>query len=410
MNMRQLVFWGGLIAATIPGQAAAADQQFCSDTSVRRLRVSMYPFIPGPERAAFVIKEAFERGCPGLTLEITLDGNYYDSDTQKGILFSDADVYEVDSVFFDDFVNQHKVQGLSQKLIDAAGPTVAFARDVSTSGNTRFGVPHWLCTDFLIYRNDEPQLGTLRTPADAQSAFRQLAASDRLLMDVKGTSTLGELYLSILVAHYGLPSATQKEHLDPDNLDPYATGVLTGFVNEEPPDYGRDADYHGRDGFYARQFARRAGSAFVGYSEDTFYALTEIAQSCRHDECLTQSDINVAPWPFADEGLKPVAWVDMYMVDSKATGVTLRDAEAFITFMMSLTTYENLLVPPDKVPRYLLPARADVFENSKVLKSAPLYSKFRPIIDQAVPVTAPGLNDQLRKIGAKLDSALPAQH
>src|SRR5262249_17342442 len=158
--------------------------------------------------------------------------------------------------------------------------------------------------------------------------------------------------------------------------DDSAVNTLRSFVAMEPAGFGRDMDYHMRDGFYPRQFARGSGSAYVGYSEDTYYILDETAQSCRKNECLGQDDLEVAKWRFADEGAKPVGWADMFMLDSKLTGAKLRDAEAFIKFMMKLSTYEALLVPADSSTRYLLPARDDLFSDPK-LASARLYPQFR---------------------------------
>ena len=52
----------------------------------------MYPFIPNAKEVAFLMKEAFEDGCPGLTLQIVMDSDYYSSDKHKGILYDTADV------------------------------------------------------------------------------------------------------------------------------------------------------------------------------------------------------------------------------------------------------------------------------------------------------------------------------
>jgi hypothetical protein len=178
----------------------------------------------------------------------------------------------------------------------------------------------------------------------------------------------------------------------------------------EPAGFGRDRDYHSRKGFYARQLVRGRGSAFVGLSEDMYYALTEIEQSCLRDECLSKDALDVAPWPFADEGAKPVARVDMYMLDSRLTDAKLRDAEAFIKFMMSISTYEALLMLPNSAPLYLLPARDDVYSDQKLASAAPLYLKFRTVINQAVPVTDEGLNYKLHGVARMLEELLPPSH
>jgi thiamine pyridinylase len=287
---------------------------------------------------------------------------------------------------------------------------VPFAKNIATSGGAQFGIPHWICTEFLIYKKALSQIGAIKGPADAARVFAELGKGP--LMDLKGRTTLGEVYLSVLVAHYGSAGEALKR-LDPDHLDDYAVAVLRSFISMEPPGFGRDRDYHRRDGFYARQFARGSGSAFVGYSEDTYYALDETAQSCLKGECLGKDDLDVALWPFADEGAIPVGWVDMYMLDSRLTDANLRDAEAYIKFMMRVSTYEALILPaggaPDGVPKYLLPARDDVYSDGK-MASAPLYPKFRSLVGSAIPVTEEGLNNKLHKAAEALERVLPARH
>jgi hypothetical protein len=121
----------------------------------------------------------------------------------------------------------------------------------------------------------------------------------------------------------------------------------------------------------------------------------------------------VALWPFADEGAKPVGWVDMYMMDARLGDAKLRDAEAFIKFMMRVSTYEALILPPGDgslgAPKYLLPARDDVYADSR-MASAPLYPKFRALIAPAIPVTGERLNDKLHQTAAALEKVLPAKH
>jgi thiamine pyridinylase len=398
MRIRFLPLITAILVSATTITVAHAAERYCADSGPRMLRVEMYPFVPNPDGMALKMKELFEAGCPGLDLQLTRNQNYYSTDN-SGVLSSDADVYEVDSVFFDDFVKHKTPKIPSQAVVDAAGPVVPFAQKIATVAGVQFGIPHWLCSDFLIYPKSLSQIGDIKTPDDATRVFAQLGKGP--LMDLKGSSTLGELYLSILVAHYG--SATDAlKRLDPDHLDSYAVSVLQSFVAMEPAGFGRDAAYHAREGFYPRQFARHSGSAFVGYSEDTYYILSEAADSCLKNECLQQDDLNVTAWPFAKEGAKPVAWVDMYMLDSRLSDTKLRDAEAFVKFMTSASTYDALLVPPDGPPRYLLPARDDVYADSATAP-AKLYAKFRAVIDAAVPVTGENLNFQLHQIASKLE-------
>jgi thiamine pyridinylase len=389
------------VASAFP---ARADERFCTDSHARVLRVEMYPFLPNIERIAFTIKQLFEAGCPGLDLQIQLNQNYYSPDN-TGILAADADLYEVDSIFFKDFLIHRTPKIPSQSVIDAAGSMFPFAKDISTLQGIQYGIPHWICTYFMVYSKDKPELGTIKNPTDAAHIFGN--GDKGLLMDIKGSTTLGELYLSILISHYQSVAEALKR-LDDVQPDDYALSVLRSFIQMEPAGFGRDGDYHQMDGFYARQLTRKRGTAFVGYSEETSYALDETAHSCVKGECMAKDGIDIANWPFADKNAPPVAWTDMYMLDSRLTDSKLRDAEAFIKFMMRGATYQALLVPPDRPPIYLLPARDDVY--AALASAAPLFPQFKNIIASATAVTDENLNYKLHKLGHSLDGMLPSEH
>ena len=407
--MTRMILVAATILALLTISARAKEQeQYCTDTSPRDLTVEMYPFVPNAEGMALWIKENFEAGCKGLHLIIHMNGNYYSTDS-TGILGSSADVYEVDSVFFEDFLKRSP-KPPSPSVIAQAGLPISFAKTVATHNGTQIGVPHWVCSDFLFYPAALPQFENL---AKFDDVARELgSAKANILMDIKGGSTLGELYLSILVSEYGSREEALRRLALP-TLDDAAVDILRRTVTLEPAGFGRDQDYHYRDGFYPRQFAYKANSSiYVGYSEDTYYVLTEAAVSCPHDKCLDEDKIQVTRWPFSNGSPQGVAWVDMYFIDQKAADAKLRDAEAFIKFMMSAATYLQLLFPtsdPSPSPRYLLPARDDLYANGNLSKGK-LYPKFRALIDSAIPITAEGLNARLHDVASQLEKALPAAH
>jgi len=131
----------------------------------------MYPFIPDFYDAAFLIKSKFEKGCKGLDLQIIANLSYYKP--RGGILDAAADVYEVDSVFLDDFVAAKRPRVPSTSVLDAVGPVMSSARNIAAINGKQVGVPHWLCSDFLIHRKDHPQLQHLEKPGDAATVFSE---------------------------------------------------------------------------------------------------------------------------------------------------------------------------------------------------------------------------------------------
>jgi thiamine pyridinylase len=391
----------GLFAILVPALAGAGTQR-------RVLHVSLYPYIPDAPAAALTLKQEFERRHPEIIVDITLNRNYYSPNpADKGVLFEDADVHEIDVVFLRDFLDKHKLAPLPPDFASSLGKLTPLAAEAATADGKLVAVPQWMCADFLIYRADKTGLAGAHALADLE---RALGPDDGLLMNMTGSGALGELYLSTLLARDGSPEAALS-HVTPDP-DPEILARLQRILALEPAGFGRNADYGKRENFYARQFARRAGSAFVGYSEMTHEVLDETAISCRvEDRCVTAADIRVAAFPFADGRVHPTVWVDMFGIDARVHGETLTDAEDFIRYAVSVSAYRALLVPQSgEPPRYLLPATEAAFNDPQILHAAPLYPEFRAIVDQGVVVTVPDLNAKLHDVAAKLDADLPQRH
>jgi thiamine pyridinylase len=375
----------------------------------RVLHVSLYPYIPEAAAAALSLKQGFERLHPDVIVDITLNMKAYSTKPEeKGDLYEDADVHEIDMVFMRDFLARHKVQPPGRVLADIAPGLTPLARQAATYDGRLMAVPHWMCADFLIYRADTTGLENSHTLAAVAAV---LGPDHGLLLGMKGDGQLGELYLTSLLARTNASPNSVLADLS-STPDPAILARLRRILALEPAGLGRKAAYDDVESFYARQFARRTGAAFIGYSELTHDVLDETAFGCRtEDRCVTADQIRVTSFPFADNRTRPTVWVDMFVIDSHVRGSTLTDAQDFIRYAVSLPAYRTLLIPaPDGIPRYLLPATEAAFVDPAILHVAPLYSKFRAIIDKGVVVSAPHLTATLRGLAAHIDAALPLDH
>jgi hypothetical protein len=101
----------------------------------------------------------------------------------------------------------------------------------------------------------------------------------------------------------------------------------------------------------------------------------------------------------------------MFGIDSSVHGQKYQDAADFIRFAVSLPTYRALLIPQEgEPPRYLLPPTQEAFDDPHILRAAPLYPKFRAIMEQGVVTSIPHLQSRLHDIAKKIDAQLPAAH
>jgi thiamine pyridinylase len=368
----------------------------------------MYPYIPEAAAAALLLKQGFEAAHPDVLAEITLNPHYYSLvPADGGVLYEDADIHTIDVVFLRDFTDRHRLAPIPAGLLAGLPKMEKLAEAASTVDGVTVAVPQWMCADFLFYRADLAGLDGVQSLAGLE---RGLQHGRGLLLDMAGPGQIGELYFSSLLAQEGSPEAALAR-ITPVP-DPAILQRLRRFLAMEPPGFGRVADYDERYSFYARQFARRAGGAFVGYSEMTHEVLDETAVSCRlEDRCVTAGQIRVAAVPFHDGAPRPAVWVDMFAIDARVHGQALQDAADFIRFALSLPTYRALLVPRQgDPPRYLLPPTIEAYEDREILDAAPLYPKFRAIMEQGVVTTTPHLQQKLHDVAQRIDAALPAVH
>jgi thiamine pyridinylase len=401
-----LLFLGALLAGACvtPSDAPAGPQR-------RELTASLYPFVPDASGMYWRLERDFEAAHPEIDLKIVLNENYYDHrpDKATGILFSEADVYEIDSVLLEDFIAAKKIQPIGASDLTGAGRFRPLAEQASTRGNVWYGVPHWMCGNFLFHRRDDAQLQSATTLRLLEQALGATTPPGKLLIDLKGKSTLGEMFLDAALDDQETLEAALPL-LNPDTLSAEHPSVaaIKRALALAPNGFSRDGDYHDRKGFYARQFARGAGRALVGYSERLYFIHEEKAHSCRKDEaCLDPKDVAVREWPLSDRGSKPIVWVDVLAIGANVTGQKQRDAEELIRFLVSSAAYRGILVPGwGESPRYLMPATSEMYSDPELLQAAPLYGELLPLLEKGVTLSRAGLNATLRTIGQKLDEEL----
>src|SRR5262245_36269642 len=173
-----IVAWGVLLfSSTLSAPRivhAATNESDCQITAPGQpvepitLRVAMYPFTPDRIVLFQKIESIFECENPGVNVVLITSPNatvdYYrdDDDNEKGFRFVDADVYEIDTVLLTDFVALGKIAPINLPDYDFAPEGVAAV----TRNGKIFGVPHWLCGNFLFYRRSDAAIREARSWKD----------------------------------------------------------------------------------------------------------------------------------------------------------------------------------------------------------------------------------------------------
>lgn len=395
-----LLLIGVLVAGIVAFAGTGTAQQ------PETLRVALYPYVPGGRELFFKLEAAFEARHPGVNVElvesssgpggkpIPLADDYYDG----GLLRVDADIYEIDTVLLPDMVRAGKIAPIALPSADF----VSEARQAVQWNGATWAVPHWICGNFLFHRAGDTALEQAKTWDDLVSAFE---AGSGWFVDLKGSSTLGEWYLTAIAGLDGDP-ASVVNRLQSSSLEPAAVEKLQALLRPCPAGYCRSRAFHDRAGYYARQFARGRARAYIGYSETLHYALQEIADSCGPtDGCRTPAEIAVRSLPLLAPQGKSVGWVDGFGVSSALTGRKKSLALEFIEFATSWQAYQLVLNPEwPAAPRYLLPALRLSATNPEL--NPLLYKALVSAFGSRLILTADGLNKVLRDRGKALDCAL----
>jgi thiamine pyridinylase len=406
-----------LTSACSSSDGKSPQQASNTPSEPRALRVALYPYVPEREKLFLKLEEEFERTHKGVDLQLVdLFDYYYNFDKPDSLRNTNADVVEVDSAAILDLVKAKRIRPIPDRLKAPAGTYVRVAEEAVVVDGVTYGVPHWLCTNFLFVRKGDP-LEQAKTLQDLRAAFGGRGKPEEgLLMDLKGKSTLGETYLDALIDRdRDMDAASQ--HLTLATLDAEIGRVLDEIRSFCEPGMCRNDGYHDAAGFYARMFAHKRGRALVGYSERLHYIHGEYQNGCRKDskgksaECVAPVDeeISVVPLPLSDKGSQPFAWVDSLAIAQSCDGQCASDAAAFIELATKAGSVLAALVPKEysgESPRYLLPALASLYNDPNLQKAAPLYDNLEPALRNAVLVRADSLVPNLREIGNKLDTDL----
>ena len=376
-----------------------------NEKQIETLRVALYPIVPEYRELFFKLEAMFEASHP-VNLELvetyvdpkdgktkSLADGYY----KGGLLKAEADVYEIDTVLLDQMVKKIRPITLPK---DAYFPGTIEA--VQFEGKT-WAVPHWICGNFVFYHKADQAIEQAKTLEELLGSFQN---SSGLLFDMKGTSTLGEWYLTGLASN---ADDIQKilETINLPNVDRTAVATLESLLRACPAGYCRSNAFHYRAGYYARLFAHKKARAYIGYSESIHYALREINDNCGPiDGCLSEREIAVRALPPMIPQGRQVGWVDALAISANLTEEKAKLALEFIQLVTSKEGYGVVLEPAwPEPPRYLLPA---VMPESIGLNLSPaLYPNFYSAFGSRILLTAKDLNNTLRSRAAALECMLP---
>ena len=401
------------LATAIAFQSVAA---YCQDAPVpirRSLRVAFYPYVPDKAAMYWKVERQFEAAFPSIDLQyIELGANYYSDGVEESLRNKNVDIVELDTVLLSHLVSHKLIDQLPKSLLPSKNEYLAYAVDASQINGVFYGVPHWVCGNFLFFGKSDPERKRFEA-CDTLLELEQIigsptSPSESLLVDLRGSSTLGEKYFDAVLDKHKTAAIALK-FTTVKNIEPDAVKALNRLFRLTPGGLC-DSDFHHDNGqFYAREFSRHNARALIGYSERMHYVVDEYLHGIREGKPSRGNNkaqnVGIVSAPLSDSGSTMLSWVDSLVVREGLTDVQTQDAIKLIEFYTSFKTNKGLLIPEwGEAPRYLLPARRALYSDSDVLDGAPLYERFYQIVRKATAITGPALNQNLRLIGAKIEN------
>jgi thiamine pyridinylase len=411
MNGNMILTWTFVVASLIP----ITPESIAEQTRMRReLRAAMYPYIPLKASVYWKVESAFEEEFPAINLKyVDLGYDYYGGELEQALQNALIDVAEVDTILLEKLASEGLITPLDESsLLPAPEAFLEFSLEAARFNGDLYGVPHWICGNFLFYDLDDPEawrFETCDTLLELEMIIGKPTSFDAsVLLDMRGSSTLGEKYIDAVVDKYPVREEALK-YATTDSVDEDALEALNRLFRMTPGGLCDSEHHHEYTGFYARSFSRKQARVMIGYSERLHFVIDEYFYGIR--EGLPSrgrnqgKGIGVVSAPLSDRGSQHLAWVDILSCRSGMDAQTAADAEAFVSFLASLPVNKEILIPEwGEAPVYLLPARKSLYTDPEVVEAAPLYPRLLEAMGTPVTLSGIDLNESLRDIGKSIEA------
>jgi thiamine pyridinylase len=286
------------------------------------------------------------------------------------------DVIELDTLYLGFLASANLIT--PAKIVGDAPWPVALA--ASTYKGVLYGVPSWMCMDFLFsFSSSLKNVHTLGDLLNFESANPK--SKPALVADYDGSWRLPSIYINAYVQTYGYENLANALSMPPD---PTVIANLKALVDTCELGSGNpciDGTNHGEPvGTIERIFANGNASSDLGFSEQSFYVITN--QSIA-------GELAIVPMTWGETS-QPLLFSDTFVTNKStcSSDTCQLDSSIFTSLMTSLNTKNYISfsqdLSPDMPPRHLLVA-TQLFWNQEQVKEDPLYQQIVPVLQTGQP-------------------------
>ena len=306
----------------------------CDKNGVDTLTYAIFPYIPDADYYQEIIERRWAEIEPDIEL-VRAEWDCYDDGVPDGI-----DVIMYDAVTRDALIENGWIQSIDLNAVQKAEDIFPFALEGLTIDGKLYGIPVFLCGNFLIYDLD--------------------------CTDIADTEHLTDF------AHESEMLVINSE--SPTNRPQYIHEILADTLREANPSAGNDVDdlmslmdqlaidAHKRDDDtqVALAYDSGIGKGYIGFSESIRLLSNRISRT------------GIKSISFSDQKDLPRVYVDAVAVNSKVKGQRYEKCIELMNVIAEADVLSTLSVP-NGAPQYLLLARKSAYEP--LVKRFPLYAQ-----------------------------------
>lgn len=349
----------------------------------RVLNVALYPDIPSHPNGNFAglldhVVNIFQASNPDVLLNVVMadeDAIYSFDDSGLPRLLGPAgyDVLEVDAINLGflvskDLITPAKITG---------DPPWPAAQAASTIKGVLYGIPSWLCMDFVF------SFSSAMKSVHGLSALLRFEGSapksrPALLADYDGSWRLPSIYINAYVQTYGYQNISKALAMPPDRAVISNLKALVTTCEFQTVNSCIDGTNHGApDGTIERLFATGNAGSDMGFSEQSFYIVLNQT---------VPGNVTVIPAPWG-ERRNPLLYADTFVTNKStcAANPCQSDSAAFTSVMTSANMKSYIAfsqdLSSDMPPRHLLVA-TQPFWNLPSVAADPIYQQVFPVVQR----------------------------
>jgi thiamine pyridinylase len=383
-----------------------------------RLYVSLFSSIPDAAEDSFStlkthIKQDFESKNPSIELLIkdldTVHDDAYtvskENSNQIGTWLtapvagddpnkSGLHLVEADMVVLDELVRQGLI-----KPWEMPGPTADWhpaAKEAVTLDGKIYGIPHWLCADFIFAHKRD--IVKSNNATELRAALDKGTTPAHLAGRMVGSWNFASLYLQAFADTHGADHVVEglAEKLDDPVVDGLNLVAQACAANGKNPCL--DSTYKVTTSA-PYLLAEDKADALIGYSERLHYIL-------KHSTSKESVYFESAP---LGKGNHPVLFVDAFVLRKDCVGACESSAGAFAQYMADPGTMSWILTSQDassnRVPRYLLAATDSAYRADGV-KTDQHYNQMKEMVRDGRPYPNKGFYGVREKLLKQLEARI----